>query len=163
MSRLCFLPWADLGGPTRALGTLWNVPRTSETSLGPHGSSTRARKCHRVGIWVIFSILWNDFGAKNVSQANTLAHAARVALRDRFLCPVRGFGGAALACAHCRKEAWDTVFSRTKSTLATFIHITFEATMHRILHGICAQILKDWRPKCYKKCSWDGFFSSSRF
>ena len=45
-----------------------------------------------------------------------------------------------------------------KRTLATFMRIAFEATLHRILHAICAKILLDFAAKNHEKMLLRGFF-----
>ena len=50
-------PWGVFGPP-------WNVPRASGTSFGPRGSSTRAQKCLRDGIWKGFRCILVSFGGQ---------------------------------------------------------------------------------------------------
>ena len=45
-----------------------------------------------------------------------------------------------------------------KRTLATFMRIAFEATLHRILHAICAKILFDFAIQNHEKMLLRGFF-----
>ena len=87
-----------------------------------------------------------------------MAPATRVAVWDRLSCPFRGFGGAALARARFGEEAWDIVNSGMKRTLATFMRIAFEATLHRILHAICAKILLDFAIQNHEKMLLRGLF-----